>query len=68
MSRPFEEIRQVAEDALDDMGRRLTLMQRTHRNYVKHGAVIAAAEPQAEMEALDQDIQFEQEAHRLTFY
>ncbi len=68
MSRPFEKIRRIAEDALDEMGRRLARMQHTHRNYVKHGALNAAAELQAELEALDRDIQFEQEAHRLTFY
>ena len=68
MSRPFEETRQMAEDTLSDMSRQLSRMQRTHRRYVEHGAINAAAELQTEMEALDHDIQFEQDAHRLTFY
>jgi hypothetical protein len=68
MSRPFEETRQIAEDALSDMSLQLARMQRTHRRYVEHGAVNAAAELQIEIEALDHDIQFEQDAHKLTFY
>ena len=68
MSRPFEETRQTADNALDDMGRQLARMQRTHRRYVEHGAVNAAAGLQTEIEALETDIGFEQDAHRLTFY
>ncbi len=68
MSRPFEETRQIADNALDDMGRQLAQMQHTHRRYVEHGAVNAAAELEAEIEALDTDIQFEQNAYRQSFY
>ncbi len=68
MSRPFEETRQTAEDTLGDMNRQLARMQRTHRRYVEHGAVNAAAGLQAEIEALDTDIRFEQNAYRQAFY
>jgi len=67
MSRSFEETRQMADEAIDGMERRLARMTRTYNNYVKHGAVNAAAELMTEMEALDCEIQAEQHHHRMAF-
>ena len=68
MSRSFEETSQMASDNLSGMEHRLAIMTRVHNRYLKHGAVTAAAELQAEMESLERDIGFEQEMYRLTFY
>ncbi len=68
MSRPVEETRKIADDGLADMKYRLALLRRAHRNYSEHGAVNAAAEVMEQIEALENDIGFEEEACRMTFY
>ena len=67
MNRSFEENRQMAEDALIDMEYRRLRMMRTYNNYMKHGAVNAAAELLTEMEALESDIDCEKQIYKLTF-
>lgn len=64
----FEETKQKASDALCDMERELSVLYRTHRNYMKHGAVNAAAELQERIEALENGIACETELFRMAFY
>jgi hypothetical protein len=67
MSRPVEDTRRIADDGLADMNDRLALLRRAHRNYTEHGAVNAAAEMMEQIEALENDIGYEEEAYRMTF-
>ena len=64
----FEETKQMASDTLNDMHHELSLLSRTYRNYEKHGAVNAAAELRAQMEALENDIAAETQMFRMAFY
>jgi len=68
MTRSFEETRQRADDNLSDMERRRARLMRTYNNYMKHGAVNAAAEMMARLEAAENEIKFEEHMYRMTFY
>jgi len=68
VSRPFEENRELAAGAIDDMYLQLSRMARTYNNYIDHGAVNAAAQLHEEMEDLGRDILAEEEIYRMAFY
>jgi hypothetical protein len=50
------------------MERRRARLMRTYNNYMKHGAVNAAAEMMARLEASENEIKFEEHMYRLAFY
>jgi hypothetical protein len=68
MDRSFDETRRRADDNLSDMERRRARLMRTYNNYMKHGAVNAAAEMMARLEASENEIKFEEHMYRLAFY
>lgn len=68
MSRTFEETKQFASDAIDDMYRDLARVERTYNNYLRHGAVNAAAELLPEMEWRERDIQAEESHFTMAFH
>lgn len=68
MNRSFEDTRRRADDSLSGMERRRTRLMRTHDNYMRHGAVNAAAELMARIEAMENEIKFEEHMYRMTFY
>ena len=68
MSKSFDEARRMASDNLAEMEHQYSLMMRMYRNYVKHGAVNAAAEILEEIEALETYIDCEADMYRQAFY
>lgn len=64
----FAENKQMASDALCDMEYELALLCRAHRNYIRHGAVNAAAELTENIDALENGIACETESFRMAFY
>lgn len=68
MDHSFDETRRRADDNLSDMERRRARLLRTHGNYMRHGAVNAAAELMTQIEALENEIKFEEHMYRMTFY
>jgi hypothetical protein len=68
MDRSFDETRRRADDNLSDMERRRARLMRTYNNYMKHGAVNAAAEMMARIEAAENEVKFEEHMYRLAFY
>lgn len=65
--RIFEETKQFASNNLDDMSRELARLTRTYNNYLKHGAVNAAAELLPELEWRERDIEAEESNFTMTF-
>ncbi|MPM63009.1 hypothetical protein SDC9_109887 [bioreactor metagenome] len=68
MDRSFDETRRRADDNLSDMERRYARLIRTYNIYLKHGAANAAAELMAQIEALENNIKFEEHMYRMSFY
>jgi hypothetical protein len=68
MDRSFDETRRRADDNLSDMERRHARLMRTYNTYLKHGAANAAAELMAQIEALENNIKFEEHMYRMSFY
>lgn len=65
--RSLEETRQFADEALQDMHTQLARMTRTHKNYLRHGAVNAAEELAGIMDDLEKDIMFEEGMYKMAF-
>ncbi len=63
----YEEKKQWASDVLGDMALALQRKKRQHRQYLKNGADIAAANVAAEIETMEAELQCEQELFDLTF-
>ncbi len=63
----FDEKKQWASDVLGDMALALQKKKRQHRQYIKHGAEVAAAQAAAEIETMEAELQCEQELFDLTF-
>ena len=68
MQRSFEETKDRASEALCDMDHELAVLQRTHRNYIKHGAVNAAAELEEIIHDKEMEIESEECLFEQTFY
>ncbi|HBR08028.1 MAG TPA: hypothetical protein DD735_03900 [Clostridiales bacterium] len=68
MDRSFDETRRRADDSLSDMECQRARLMRTYNTYLKHGAVNAAAELMARIEALENEIKFEEHMYRMSFY
>jgi uncharacterized protein YbjQ (UPF0145 family) len=66
--RPFEETRQMASDVLEGMEERLAEMTKEYEEMTERGEAEAAAELKERMDALEQEICFETDAFRMTFY
>ncbi len=63
----YEEKKQWATDVLGDLALALQRKKRQHRQYVRHGADVAAAKAAAEIETMEAELQCEQELFDLTF-
>ena len=65
--RSFEETKQLASDTLNDMNHEVAVLTRTYNNYIKHGAVNAAAELQEIIASKTQDIEAEEWVFSMAF-
>ncbi len=66
--RQKQDLEKFATDIIGNMEQQLAQLQRTHRRYLKHGAVNAAAELENKIDGLERAIGFENEMFRMTFY
>jgi hypothetical protein len=63
----YDEQKQWASDVLDDMRLALQRKRRIRTNYIKHGAVEAAAEMAEEIAKMEEELRHEQELFDLKY-
>jgi len=63
----FEETKAFASNVLHDVEYEIALLNRTYNNYIKHGAVNAAAELKEVIDLKTQELEAENWVFKMTF-